>query len=241
MLLSVHVTSVLFWVRFNNFAPTMNFYWSYKLLLKSLILMRLPKGAASTKLSDHLLKGFTTTYVAECLLAKPFTLQEKKRFVPIQLPTCTSGSICKQERVGRKETDISTVGSCQTTGITVKGCMCMVAHSNRKPCCHRYKRAHFLGGLTWVIKSWVARHWTLNIPWPPFTQEHLNLLTHVHSSPSHNFQTLFMLVSLENHDLEGNFLGVGFGLHNGIKPRVFSTSFQFPPHHSQIPSCRQGR
>ena len=77
----------------------MNFYWSYTLLLKSLILMRLPKGAASTKLSDHLLKGFTTTYVAECLLAKPFTLQEKKRFVPLQLPTCTSGSICKQEHV----------------------------------------------------------------------------------------------------------------------------------------------
>ena len=35
MLLSVHVTSVLFLVRFNNFALTMGFYWSYTLLLKS--------------------------------------------------------------------------------------------------------------------------------------------------------------------------------------------------------------
>jgi len=33
MLLSVHVTSVLFLVRFNNFALTMDFYWSYTLLL----------------------------------------------------------------------------------------------------------------------------------------------------------------------------------------------------------------
>ena len=31
MLLSVHVTSVLFSVRFNNFALTMGFYWSYTL------------------------------------------------------------------------------------------------------------------------------------------------------------------------------------------------------------------
>ena len=38
-LVSVHVTSVLFLVWFNNFAPTMGFYWSYTLLLKSLILM----------------------------------------------------------------------------------------------------------------------------------------------------------------------------------------------------------
>ena len=35
MLLSVHVTSVLFLVRFNNFALTMGFYWSYTLLLYS--------------------------------------------------------------------------------------------------------------------------------------------------------------------------------------------------------------
>jgi len=33
MLLSVHVTSVLFLVRFNNFTLTMSFYWSYMLLL----------------------------------------------------------------------------------------------------------------------------------------------------------------------------------------------------------------
>jgi len=33
MLLSMHVTSVLFLVRFNNFALTMGFYWSYTLLL----------------------------------------------------------------------------------------------------------------------------------------------------------------------------------------------------------------
>jgi len=33
MLLSVHVTSVLFLVQFNNFALTMGFYWSYTLLL----------------------------------------------------------------------------------------------------------------------------------------------------------------------------------------------------------------
>jgi len=32
MLLSVHVTSVLFLVRFNNFDRTMGFYWSYALL-----------------------------------------------------------------------------------------------------------------------------------------------------------------------------------------------------------------
>ena len=37
MLLSVHVTSVLFLVRFNNFVPTMGFYWSYTLLLWSSI------------------------------------------------------------------------------------------------------------------------------------------------------------------------------------------------------------
>ena len=34
MLLSVHVTSVLFLLRFNNFALTTGFYWSYTLLLK---------------------------------------------------------------------------------------------------------------------------------------------------------------------------------------------------------------
>ena len=32
MLESVHVTSVLFLVRFNNFALTMGFYWSYNTL-----------------------------------------------------------------------------------------------------------------------------------------------------------------------------------------------------------------
>ena len=30
---NMHVTSVLFLVRFNNFALTMGFYWSYTLLL----------------------------------------------------------------------------------------------------------------------------------------------------------------------------------------------------------------
>ena len=39
MLLSMHVTSVLFLVRFNNFALTTGFYWSYTLLLKSPVLM----------------------------------------------------------------------------------------------------------------------------------------------------------------------------------------------------------
>ena len=33
MLLSVHMTSVLFLVWFNNFALTMGFCWSYTLLL----------------------------------------------------------------------------------------------------------------------------------------------------------------------------------------------------------------
>jgi len=33
MLLSVHVTSVLFLVQFNNFTLTMGLYWSYTLLL----------------------------------------------------------------------------------------------------------------------------------------------------------------------------------------------------------------
>ena len=33
------MTSVLFLVRFNNFAPTVGFYWSYMLLLKSPVLM----------------------------------------------------------------------------------------------------------------------------------------------------------------------------------------------------------
>ena len=33
MLLSVHVTSVLFLVQFNNFALTMGFYWSYTVLV----------------------------------------------------------------------------------------------------------------------------------------------------------------------------------------------------------------
>jgi len=33
MLLSVHMTSVLFLVQFNNFGLTMGFYWSYTLLL----------------------------------------------------------------------------------------------------------------------------------------------------------------------------------------------------------------
>jgi len=40
VLLSVHVTSVLFLVRFNYFALTMGFYWSYTLLLKSPVLVR---------------------------------------------------------------------------------------------------------------------------------------------------------------------------------------------------------
>ena len=40
MLLSVHVTSVLFLVLFNNFALITGFYWSYTLLLKSPILKR---------------------------------------------------------------------------------------------------------------------------------------------------------------------------------------------------------
>ena len=34
MLLSVHMTSVLFLVRFNNFTLTMGFYWRYTLLLQ---------------------------------------------------------------------------------------------------------------------------------------------------------------------------------------------------------------
>ena len=38
-MLSVHVTSVLFLVRFNNFALTVGFYWSYTLLLLSPVLM----------------------------------------------------------------------------------------------------------------------------------------------------------------------------------------------------------
>ena len=42
MLLSVHVTSVLFLVWFNNyFALTTGFYWSCTLLLKSPVLMPL--------------------------------------------------------------------------------------------------------------------------------------------------------------------------------------------------------
>ena len=39
MLLSVDVTSVKFLVRFNNFALTTDFYWSYTLLLKSPLLL----------------------------------------------------------------------------------------------------------------------------------------------------------------------------------------------------------
>ena len=39
MLLSTHVTSVLFLVQFNNFVLTMGFFWSYTLLLKSPVLM----------------------------------------------------------------------------------------------------------------------------------------------------------------------------------------------------------
>ena len=39
MLLSTHVTNVLFLVQFNNFAMNMDFYWSYTLLLKLLVLM----------------------------------------------------------------------------------------------------------------------------------------------------------------------------------------------------------
>ena len=40
MLLSVHVTSVLFLVWVDNFALTTDFYWSYTLLLKLLVHMR---------------------------------------------------------------------------------------------------------------------------------------------------------------------------------------------------------
>ena len=39
MLLSVHVTSVLFLVWVDNFALTTDFYWSYTLLLKLLVHM----------------------------------------------------------------------------------------------------------------------------------------------------------------------------------------------------------
>ena len=35
----MHVTNVLFLVQFNNFSMNMDFYWSYTLLLKLLILM----------------------------------------------------------------------------------------------------------------------------------------------------------------------------------------------------------
>ena len=38
--LSVHMTSVLILVWFNNFALTMGFYWSYTLLLKLPVLVR---------------------------------------------------------------------------------------------------------------------------------------------------------------------------------------------------------
>ena len=40
MLLSMHMTSVLFLVQFNNFALTTGFYWIYTLLLKLLVLTR---------------------------------------------------------------------------------------------------------------------------------------------------------------------------------------------------------
>ena len=40
MLLSAHVTNVLFLVWFNTFALTTGFYWSYTLLLKLPVLMR---------------------------------------------------------------------------------------------------------------------------------------------------------------------------------------------------------
>ena len=39
MLLSAHVTSVLFLVQFNNFVLTICFFWSYTLLLKLPVLM----------------------------------------------------------------------------------------------------------------------------------------------------------------------------------------------------------
>ena len=46
MLLSVHMTSVLFLVWFNNFALTMGLYWSYTLLLK---LLMFPLHSSSLK------------------------------------------------------------------------------------------------------------------------------------------------------------------------------------------------
>ena len=39
MLLSMHMTSVLFLVQFDDFAVTIDFYWNYTLLLKLPVLM----------------------------------------------------------------------------------------------------------------------------------------------------------------------------------------------------------
>ena len=52
MLQSVPVTSVLFLVRFNNFALTTGFYWSYMLLLKSPVLMHSWVSAYALNCSD---------------------------------------------------------------------------------------------------------------------------------------------------------------------------------------------
>ena len=67
MLLSVHMTSVLFLVWFNNFTLTMGFYWSYTFLLQSPFLCALGKRQQSSpdnrdRQSSVLLSSSITRY-----------------------------------------------------------------------------------------------------------------------------------------------------------------------------------
>ena len=85
MLLSMHVTSVLFLVWFNNFALTMGFYWSYTLLysgrpfLCSLIRMNaVPQSREHRKPCIHtLLIRFCHSTVAELPLTTTLYLSSK--------------------------------------------------------------------------------------------------------------------------------------------------------------------
>ena len=60
----MHMTSVLFLVRFNNFALTMGFYWSYTLLLQLPVLMFLCALASSNTVSlAYLQPMFNHVYI----------------------------------------------------------------------------------------------------------------------------------------------------------------------------------
>ena len=71
MLLSVHVTSVLFLVQFNNLPGLhTDFYWSYTLLLKSPVLMRSCCQCLYTPLTFSFIFGVGMYFIVGAIIMK---------------------------------------------------------------------------------------------------------------------------------------------------------------------------